>query len=567
MKKLVLSLLAALSIVGLASCNNESKVTDETAPVINGVKDLNCSVNETVNLLTGVTAVDETDGDITEKIEISIMPTLTVTNGQTTPTQTGDYEVAYKVKDAAGNEQSAFATLNVAPALAEKLEYKKYEFKAADTQGWGLFLWNDVADSNVGTVDIVKGNLQVNITKNDKEAWHVKFENNIPTTPGVDYKVTYNFVSSVAGIIKTNDWTKEVEVVAGNNTCSYSFTAGGEEKSYLCLELGMLEGPFTLDFTSIEVQSSVGEDVYTNVTPEGFAFDAEGVVYSGFDNNSTGSHATTATSATLDITRGSDENGCWQSKLFIKPGFDLEAGKKYKISVDVESTNGHNFEICYNNGDAEKGIGALYGLSLEAGEKKTFEIIVKHDTAKDNLVILLQLGTLRTPQGADTVTVSNLKIEEIGGNKTVETDTLVFTPEGFGTYNDAASAAGMLYTENGKLVYEMSKIGLTDWHNKMYVDRIELESDKIYTISFKAKADKNISCALFLNVCGSWDPRLSATVDFTTTEQTFEFTVPNAFAADMAFEILWQFGSEANSQLGGAKIEFSEIIIYSQDVQ
>lgn len=566
MKKLVLSLLAALSIAGLASCNN-TKVTDETAPVINGVQDLNCSVNETVDLLKGVTAVDETDGDITEKIEISIMPTLTVTSGKTTPTQTGDYEVAYTVKDAAGNEQSAYATLNVTPALAQKVEYKKYEFKSADIQGWSLFLWNDTPDSNLGSIDVVKGNLQVNVTKNDKEAWHVKFENNIPTTPGVDYKVTYNFISSVNGIIKTNDWTKEVEVKEGNNSCSYSFTAGDGEASYVCLELGMLEGPFTLDFTSIEVQASVGEDVYTDITPAGFAFDAEGVVYSGFDNNATGSHSTTADSATLDITRGSDENGCWQSKLYIKPGMDLEAGKKYKISIDVESVNGHNFEICFNNGDAEKGIGALYGLSLEAGEKKTFDIIVKHDSAKDNLVILLQLGELRTPQGADTITVSNLKIEEIGGNKNVETESLVFTPEGFGTYNDAASAAGMLYIENGKLVYEMTKIGLTDWHNKMYVEKIELESDKIYTISFKAKADKEISCALFLNVFGSWDPRLSATVDFTTTEQVYEFTVPNAFAADMTFEILWQFGSEANNALGGAKIEFSEIIIYSQDVQ
>lgn len=567
MKKLMLSFLAALSFISLASCTGEQQPADETAPVINGVKDLNCSVNETVNLLSGVTAVDETDGDITDNIEISIMPTLTVTEGKTTPTQTGDYEVAYTVKDAAGNEQSAYATLNVTPALAEKVVYQQYQFTSADVQGFRLFLWNDTPESNLGTIDVVKGNLQVNVTKNDKEAWHVKLEKDLPTTQGVDYKVTYNFVSNVEGIIKTNDWSKEVPVTVGNNSCSYEFTAGEGEQTYLCLELGMLEGPFALDFTSIEVQSSVGEDVYTDVTPQGFAFDAEGVVYSGFDNNSTGSHSTTATTATLDITRGSDENGCWQSKLYIKPGMDLEAGKKYKISLDVESTNGHNFEICFNNGDAEKGIGALYGLSLDAGQKKTFDITVKHDTAKDNLVILLQLGELRTPQGADTITVSNLKIEEVGGNKNVETETLSFAPEGFGTYNDAANAAGSLYVENGKLVYEMTKIALTDWHNKLFVEKIELEADKIYTISFKAKADKNISCALFLNVFGSWDPRMSATVNFTTTEQVFEFQVPAAFAADMTFEILWQFGSEANSALGGAKIEFSEIIIYSQDVQ
>lgn len=71
---------------------------------------------------------------------------------------------------------------------------------------------------------------------------------------------------------------------------------------------------------------------------------------------------------------------------------------------------------------------------------------------------------------------------------------------------------------------------------------------------------------MFLNVFGQWDPRLSATVNFTTTEQTFEFSTTSAFATDMYFEILWQFGSEANAKLNGAVIEFSELIIYAQDV-
>ena len=92
-------------------------------------------------------------------------------------------------------------------------------------------------------------------------------------------------------------------------------------------------------------------------------------------------------------------------------------------------------------------------------------------------------------------------------------------------------------------------------------------SFRIYTIEFTAKADKNISCAFFLNVLGGWDPRLSATVDFTTTEQVFSYTVSSAFITDMNFELLWQFGSEANQQLGGAKIEFTSIKIFAQDVQ
>lgn len=567
MKKFLVLCSSVLLALGLTACNTPKTPADETAPIINGVENKTTTVNETIDLLTGVTAVDETDGDLTSSISVTLMPELTVTDGKVTPDATGSYEIAYKVTDAAGNEGTAYAELNVTPALAEKVEYKNYEFNAAANDIWKLFCWNDDnANANQGTIDVVKGNLQVNVTAHDTEAWHTKFEGNLPTIPGTDYKVTYNFISNVQGKIKTNDWSKEVDVVVGANSVSYSFTAGDGETSYLCLELGMLPSAFIFDFTSINVESSVGQDIYTNVTPT-FAYNAEGVSYGAFDNNATGEVTSTANDATINITRGSDENGCWQTKLFVKPGFDLAANVKYKISVDVYSQNGHKFEICYNNGDAEKGIGALYGLELAAGETKTYDIVVKHDTAKDNLVLLFQLGELKTPQGTDVVKVSNLKIEEITGDKTTESKNIVFTPEGFGTFNDAATAAGSLYIENGKLVYEMTKIGLTDWHNKMYIERLELEADKIYTIEFTAKADKNISCAFFLNVLGGWDPRLSATVDFTTTEQVFSYTVSSAFITDMNFELLWQFGSEANQQLGGAKIEFTSIKIFAQDVQ
>lgn len=563
MKKIILLLVAVFSLIGLTACG-ETAPKDEVEPEISGVKDLTVIAGEEINLLEGVTATDDVDGNITSKIEVTTLPALTVTNGKVTPTLQGDYEVQYKVSDAAGNEGEAFATLTVQPALAEKVVYKAYTFESAAVEGWSVFVFGEASPAIEATHGIVKGKYQISVNNGTNEAWHVKFERGLPTEAGADYKVTYNLVANVDGkVVANGNW---YDVTANTPlSASYEFTASGTEQ-YVCLELGNLGASFVVDITSIEVTKRVGQDTYTEVTPS-FAFDDKGVAYGTFENNSTGEVTTTATSATLNITRGSDDNGCWQSRLFVKPGFDLAAGKKYKISVDVHSLNGHKFEICFNNGDAEKGIGALYGLELAANETKTFDFVVKHDSAKDNLVLLFQLGELITPQGTDVVTVSNLKIEEVGGDKEETKETVVFTPVGFGTYNDAANAAGSLYLENGKLVYEMTRIGLTDWHNKMYVEKLTLEADKIYTISFTAKADKEISCAFFLNVFGKWDQRLSEQVTFTTTEQVYELTVSSAFAATMDFELLWQFGSEANAALGGAKIEFSNLTIYSQDVQ
>ena len=113
----------------------------------------------------------------------------------------------------------------------------------------------------------------------------------------------------------------------------------------------------------------------------------------------------------------------------------------------------------------------------------------------------------------------------------------------------------------------MTSIALTDWYNKMYIETLHLEADKIYTIEIVAKADKAISCAFFVAVKGGpWDPRVSQQMDFTTENKTFEFVTPK-FAADLDFEVLFQFGSAENAALGNAKIEISSIKIYSQEVE
>ena len=54
---------------------------DTTKPVFSGIKQsLTCEAGKPFNLLEGVSAVDDVDGDLTSKISVSTMPELTVTN-------------------------------------------------------------------------------------------------------------------------------------------------------------------------------------------------------------------------------------------------------------------------------------------------------------------------------------------------------------------------------------------------------------------------------------------------------------------------------------------------------
>lgn len=84
---------------------------DTTPPVINGADDTSITVGTSFDPKAGVTATDDTDGDITPKIQI----TGTVDN--TTP---GSYELTYTVSDTAGNKAEAKRTITVTagPATA-----------------------------------------------------------------------------------------------------------------------------------------------------------------------------------------------------------------------------------------------------------------------------------------------------------------------------------------------------------------------------------------------------------------------------------------------------------------
>ena len=52
-----------LTIFAIASCNNNTAPTSNSAPTIVGVKGFQCIVNTTVDFLDGVAALDKEDGD------------------------------------------------------------------------------------------------------------------------------------------------------------------------------------------------------------------------------------------------------------------------------------------------------------------------------------------------------------------------------------------------------------------------------------------------------------------------------------------------------------------------
>ncbi len=258
-----------------------------------------------------------------------------------------------------------------------------------------------------GKGEAVDGVYRFTADETDGEAWHVKLECNYPTIAGRDYRVTYRFNSDVAGKIKFGDF-QEFEIEEGENSVTGMMIASGGT-SYLDLQLGMLP-PFTIDFREIEVEEFADEVEYKDALSAPVNFEKESVVYEKHDQGYAPVLTRGSGEVSINYLATSWEAGVWKSKLFVKTGLIPEKGARYRVTADVDCDGDMPFELLFNDGDVEKGYGALYGQDVKAGETKTCEAVIMGSGEGEALVLQFSLGMV--PEEA-TVKISNLHIEEV----------------------------------------------------------------------------------------------------------------------------------------------------------
>ena len=117
-------------------------------------------------------------------------------------------------------------------------------------------------------------------------------------------------------------------------------------------------------------------------------------------------------SATLTVTRVPQSGAeVWKIKLLVATGVMPEAGKTYRFRASLNSTAQQSYEICYNEGDTEKGYDVLYNQTLRSGTQ-TLDRRIYVPTYKENpgeLIVQLSLGKLKV---GDRVTISDISVEE-----------------------------------------------------------------------------------------------------------------------------------------------------------
>ena len=277
------------------------------------------------------------------------------------------------------------------------------------------FEGNDVQ----GSGEAVDGVYRFNATKTDGESWHVKLECNYPTVAGRDYFVTYRFNSNVAGTVKFGDF-QEFQIHKGDNSITGIMIANSGT-SYLDLQLGMLPA-FTIDFKEIEVEEYADEVEYENALPAPINFERESIVYEKHDQGYAVLLNRSSDTVNVNYVAASFDAGVWKSRLYVKTGLYPELGTRYRILADVMCEESMPFEVLFNNGDEEKGYGALYGQELTGGELKTCEAVISGSGDGDELILQFSLGEA---QEGSVVVVGNVRVEKINDHYTS------VLPEGF----------------------------------------------------------------------------------------------------------------------------------------
>ena len=303
--------------------------------------------------------------------------------------------------------------------------------------------------------------------KTDGESWHVKLECNYPTVAGRDYFVTYNFTSDVAGTVKFGDF-QEFQIQQGENSVTGVFTAK-EGTSYLDLQLGMLQ-PFTIDFTKVEVKEYADEVDFENALPAPVNFERESRVFEKHDEGYSTYLARASHAVNVNYVSSSLDSGVWKSRLYVRTGLVPEPGTHYRILADVMCDQDMPLEVLFNDGEVEKGYGALYGQSLTAGEVNTCEAVITGNGNGDELILQFSLG--EAPEDAQVI-VGNVRVDKIVDHYTNE------LPVGYAL--DQSVATGKILDELVPVAYSdnmltkfsyTSKDTIYEQHDDGYVVRL-----------------------------------------------------------------------------------------------
>lgn len=561
-------LLTAIVLVG---CNATSET--RTRPVITGLPaTAEITQGDSINVLQGVTATAFGDVDITDEIVVTTDPaTATIANGVVTPQEAGSYLVSLKATDPV--EASLVTTSSLFLTVLENLEVSEvsrveYSFDAISASALKGFVSKE-AGQVVNALTVTNGALVYQPIVSGNGDGDNQVFTSISLSAGTTYTISLEAKASkvltgVAFVINGKTpgqwdpyagmWGQEVPTEYRTYTHTFSAEVTNEAAELMFNVGGQGSNAYSVSVRRLTVVANSNPQsnplAFTNLSASG-----DGWTYE--NNNGASSASVVAGKAVINITN--PVAGIWEQKLFQKP-LQLQPNKVYKLTYTIEANEAIRYEYIartksqQSNGRDENYIWS--GPSLGKDEKR----VVNHNFSTNSIDInefdmFFQFGGQAK---AVVITISDVALISYDG---FSENVTRFTglPEGFGSFENAPAAAN-LYVDvtTGKLVYDVSVFGDTDWHNKIYIENVSFKDGSKYKVEFVASASKTINGFFAVNPMGQWNPKVTTMFELTTSPKTFSYETENLQSFDEQIELLFQFG---NFNTGQAVINFDSITI------
>lgn len=155
--------------------------------------------------------------------------------------------------------------------------------------------------------------------------------------------------------------------------------------------------------------------------------------------------------------------------------------------------------------------------------------------------VFLKLALGQGNATSNTLTIDNFTLEVLSDQIINDDFIRLYSEPTWRIYNvegGQGEASGL----SGDLVYQITSLGTSDWHNKIGFENITLAANSTYRFEFILKADKAAKANFIVNENGTWNPFVNQAIDFGIESQTFSFTSEGILYNELVVEILFQFG-------------------------
>ncbi len=345
---------------------------DTTAPAFTGVSEsVNVTVGAEYNPLTGVTAFDVVDGDVTADIVV------TIANEGGAPVETvdtsaaGTFTVTYTVEDAAGNVETATTTVHVVSMLFKETNLiANPSFESAfneTTPEWCVWSQNwGAAPVVTPTLDTTAGTYSIAMVGGGDAAWAIQVvqDNVLTVEQGKTYRLQLDAYSTAARPINLAvgyanpdnsyvQYARQDAIMLDTVTGTYGFVFTVTQPTHavkLTIELGnqagFVDSTVVLEEVRLQEHDSepiIADGTFANTGWRGFFNDWEG---------STGSFGIVNGEFKIDITKYNNTGNEWALQLIQDEKslggtsengvIDLTPAATYTIGFDAYATEAMN---------------------------------------------------------------------------------------------------------------------------------------------------------------------------------------------------------------------------------